>query len=87
LIGRVLRDGDDVVRALSSIVGECREARPELGRGIVTAHDEQIVKGRHRAAKARAWQTLIQPVKERNAGAIEKGRGAFEQSARAVRGG
>ncbi len=46
-----LRDGDDGITLACRSPGLLREALPELGRGVVSGHDKQIMKGGYGAAR------------------------------------
>ncbi len=62
--GGVLRDGDDVVGTLRSVLSELPEAQAKLGSGVVCRHNEQVVESRDGAREGARRESLIEAMEE-----------------------
>src|SRR5207253_7491708 len=81
LIGCKLRDGDDEIRTLRREPRLLGEPAPEVGRGVLARHDEQVMKCGYGTPELRI-QALIQSVEK-----VDRERKRTpEQRARAVDG-
>ena len=62
-VGGELGDGDDGVAVFGGLAGLFGEARAEVGGGVVSGHDEQIVEGGDGAAR-RGVDALVEGVEQ-----------------------
>ena len=66
LVSRVLRDGDDSIRAPGRIFSEKGEAAAKLKGRVVPVDHEQVVECGHRSLEAAFRQPLIQAMEDRD---------------------
>ena len=64
LSGGETGDGNDEIAPGCGVARLRRETRPELGRRVVAAHDEQIVECGNRLFQPSGGQALVEPVKQ-----------------------
>src|SRR5713226_10062064 len=84
LVGSVVGNRDDVVRALSRIVGQGREALAKFRCRVIAGKHEQIVEGGDTAPPLAPRQPLVQTVKDSGTALNQKVQRPFQQPTRAV---